>query len=98
MSNVIEGNFGPYKKVRMNAVSYARDFEKTKNLPYERKFASLLALCEDAASGKFEAVIIAYPEALGDSYEEMMINISLLAKAGLLVAMAGTSPGGSGHA
>jgi hypothetical protein len=98
MSNVIEGCFGPTKKRRMNAVNYARDVEKTKNLPYERKFATLLSLCKDAASGKFDAVIVAYPEALGDSYEELKINLSLLANAGLLVALAGPSPGGSGHA
>jgi hypothetical protein len=93
MSNVIEGYFGPTKQQRMNAVNYARDFEKTKNLPYEQKFATLFTLCEDAASGNFEAVIIAYPEVLGDNYEEMMINLSLLANAGLLVAVAGASPG-----
>jgi len=93
MSNVIEGHFGPAKKQRMKAVTYARDFEKTKNLPYEQKFANLFALCDEAASGKFETVIIAYPEVLGDTYEEAMISLSLLAKAGLLVAVAGASPG-----
>ncbi len=71
-----------------------RDFKNTKNLPYERKFAALITLCDDAASGEYEAVIIAYPEVLGDSYEEIMINLSLLADAGLLVAVAGASPSG----
>ena len=92
MSNVIEGHFGPKKKQRMKAVTYARDFKKTENLPYEQKFATLYTLCEDAASGEFEAVIIAYPEVLGDTYEEMMISLSLLANTGLLVAVAGKSP------
>ncbi|MGA2253510.1 MAG: hypothetical protein ABSG53_02520 [Thermoguttaceae bacterium] len=93
MSNVIDGGFGPNKTHRMKAVSYVRDFESTRNLSYEQKFASLLTICEDAASGKYEAVIIAYPQVLGDSYEEVMINLQQLAKAGLLVAVAGTSPG-----
>jgi|SRR5665213_17041 len=93
MSNVIEGYFGPTKKQRMMAVSYARDFEKTKNLPYEQKFAALFTLCKDAASGEFEAVIVAYPEVLGDTYDEMMISLSLLSNAGLLVVVAGASPG-----
>jgi hypothetical protein len=93
MSNVIEGYFGPTKKHRMNAVRYSRDFQKTKNLPYDQKFATLFRLCEDAAAGEFEAVIIAYPDVLGDDHKEMMISLSLLAKAGLLVAVAGASPG-----
>jgi hypothetical protein len=92
MSNVIEGHFGPTKKQSMKAVSYVRDFAKTKNLPYEQKFANLFALCEEAASGKFAVVIIAHPEVLGDTYEEVMISLSLLANAGLLVAVAGASP------
>lgn len=92
MSNVIEGYFGPNKKQRMRAVSYARDFEKTKGLPYELKFASLFELCESARSMKVEVVIISFPEVLGDSYEETMISLSLLADANLLVAIAGKSP------
>ena len=95
MSNVIEGYFGPNKKQRMKAVSYARDFKTANNLPYEQKFAccSSTSLCEDAASGEFEAVIIAYPEVLGDNYKEMTLSLSLLANAGLLVVVAGGSPG-----
>ncbi len=95
MSNVIEGHFGPKKKQRMKAVTYVRDFKKTENLPYEQKFATLYTLCEDAASGEFDAVIISYPEVLGDDYEEMMISLSLLANAGLLVVMTSASPGAS---
>jgi hypothetical protein len=72
-----------------------RDFKKTENLPYEQKFATLYTLCEDAASGEFDAVIIAYPEVLGDTYEEMMISLSLLANAKLLVVVTGASPGAS---
>jgi len=93
MSNVIEGYFGPNKKQCMKAVSYARDFKTANNLPYEQKFAALYILCEDAASGEFEAVIIAYPEVLGDNYKEMTLSLSLLANAGLLVVVAGGSPG-----
>lgn len=92
MSNVIEGYFGPAKKQRMNAISYVRDFAKTKGLIYEQKFATLFTICDDAASGRFEAVIVAYPETLGDNYEELMMSLSLLAKAGLLVIVASESP------
>jgi len=93
MSNVIEGYFGPTKKQRMKGVSYVRDFQNAHNLPYEEQFATLYALCEDAAAGHFEVVLIAYPEVLGDNYEEMILSLSLLANAGLLVAVTGASPG-----
>ena len=92
MSNVIEGYFGPTKKQRMKAVSYIRDFEKTKSLPYEQKFSALFTLCKESESGAFEVVIISHPEVLGDNYEEMMMSLSLLATAKLLVAVAGISP------
>lgn len=92
MSNVIEGYFGPTKQQRMRAVAYARDLEKTKALPYEQKFSELFELCESASSLKVDVVIIAYPEVLGDSHEEVMISLSLLANANLLVAVAGQSP------
>ena len=93
MSNVIEGYFGPRKTQRMKAVGYARDFKKAQGLPYEQKFAGLFDLCESAASGDFTVVIIAYPEVLGDNYEELMLNLSLLSDAGLLVSVACASPG-----
>jgi hypothetical protein len=92
MSNVIEGYFGPQKKQRMKAVRYVRDFKDGENLPYEQKFSALFDLCEDAATGAFEVVIVAYPEVLGQTEEEFIRNLSLLSEAGLLVSMAGASP------
>ncbi len=92
MSNVIEGCFGPKKTLRMKAVAYQRDLKTTANLGYEEKFASLLDLCDEAASGAFDVVIIAYPEILGDSEEEIIRNLSLLSDAGLLLVVAQKSP------
>jgi hypothetical protein len=92
MSNVIEGYFGSNKGLRIKGVSYTRDLKTAKNLPYDQKFATLHILCEDAASGEFEVVLIAYPEELVDTYEEMMISLLLLANAKLL-ALTGTSLG-----
>ena len=95
MSNVIEGYFGPKKTQRMMAVTYARDFEKTRPLSYNQKFATFFELCNDAASGTFEVVIIAFPEVLGDTYDELVSNLWHASKAGLLVAIAGDGSGGA---
>ena len=92
MSNVIEGKFGPKKRQRMKAAQYMRDIEKTRQQPYEQKFASFLELCDEAASGKFEVVIVAFPEVLGDNYDELISNLSYAAEAGLLIATADGSP------
>jgi hypothetical protein len=77
----------------MTAVKYTRDFDKSRNLAYERKFDEFLKLCDDTASGGYEVVIIAYPEVLGDNYDELLRNLSRAAEAGLLVAISGASPG-----
>ena len=92
MSNVIEGYFGPKKTLRMKAVAYQRDLKATAQLGYEEKFAALLDLCDQAASGAFEVVIVAYPEILGDSEEELIRNLSLLSDTGLLLVVAQKSP------
>ncbi len=92
MSNVIEGSFGPKKNLRMKAVAYQRDLKATTHLGYEEKFAALLDLCDQAASGAFDVVIVAYPEILGDSEEEFIRNMSLLSDTGLLLIVAQKSP------
>lgn len=92
MNNVIEGCFGPKKTLRMKAVAYQRDLKATAHLGYEEKFAALLDLCDQAESGAFEVVIVAYPEILGDSEEELIRNLSLLSDTGLLLVVAQKSP------
>lgn len=92
MGNVIEGYFGPKKTLRMKAAAYQRDLKATEHLGYEEKFAALFDLCDQAASGAFEVVIVAYPEILGDSEEELIRNMSLLSDAGLLLVVAQKSP------
>ncbi len=92
MSNVIEGNFGPKKTLRMKAIGYKRNFKETENLSYEDKFSDLHDICEQAESGEYEAIAVAYPEVLGDTEEELIRNMSLIADAGLVLIVTQKSP------
>ena len=70
------------------AVSYARDMTLTRNQPYREKFASFEQLCEDAKRGGFEAIIVAFPEVLGDTYDELIANLCRASEAGLTIVIA----------
>ena len=91
MSKVIEVSFGPKKQKSMKAAQYTRDLDGT-HQPYEQKFAGFHELCEEAATGAFDLVIVAFPEVLGDNYTELVSNLSRAAAAGLLIAIAEVSP------
>ena len=81
--------YGPWEKEKkMKAAGYARDLDATRDLPYAEKFADFFRLCEQADGGQFQIVIAAFPEVLGDNYEELVSNLWRCAKAGLLVAFA----------
>jgi hypothetical protein len=58
-------------------------------LHYETKFANFIKLCGSAQQGT--AVVVAAPEAIGDSYGEIIESLTRLGKAGLLLAIAGES-------
>lgn len=92
MSNIIEGNFGPKKTLRMKAVGYKRNFKETEKLSYEDKFSDLFDICDRAESGGYEAIAVAYPEVLGDSEEELIRNMSLIADAGPVLIVTEKSP------
>jgi hypothetical protein len=92
MSNVIEGNFGPKKTMRMKAAGYKRNFKETESLGYEEKFSDLFDICEQAESGGYEAIAVAYPEVLGDTEEELIRNMSIIAEAGLVLIVTQKSP------
>jgi anaerobic glycerol-3-phosphate dehydrogenase len=91
MSNVIEVQFGA-KKQTMKAAQYMRDINATRQQSYRHKFASFHKLCEEAATGAFDVVIVAFPEVLGDNYDELVSNLSRAAAVGVLIAIADVSP------
>jgi len=92
MSKVIEVAFGAKKQKSFRAAQYSRDLDGTRQQPYQQKFAGFHELCEEAATGAFDMVIVAFPEVLGDNYTELVSNLSRAAAAGLLIAIAEVSP------
>ena len=86
MTNNSNGKFPWEKQEKMKAAGYARDLDATRDLPYAEKFGDLFRLCEQADSSKFQIILAAFPEVLGDNYEELVSNLWRCAKAGLLVA------------
>ncbi len=72
----------------MKAVEYTRDFQATRYLPYDEKFAGFLRLFEEAGKGTFQIVIVGFPAVLGDDYDELIRNLAHSPKAGLLIAFA----------
>ena len=57
-------------------------------LGYEKKFADFIKLCSEAKAKGTEEVVIGYPWALGDTYEELIESLSRLADAGLVLHIA----------
>ena len=88
MANRTNGRFPRERQKKMTAASYARDLDATRDLPYGEKFADFFRLCEQGEQGEFQIVVAAFPEILGDNYEELVSNLWRCAKAGLLVAFA----------
>jgi hypothetical protein len=88
MNSKTNGRFPWEKKEKMKAAGYARDLDATRDLPYGEKFADFFRLCDQGKQGEFQIVVAAFPEILGDNYEELVSNLWRCAKAGLLVAFA----------
>ena len=88
MTEHTNGRFPWERDKKLKMASYARDLDATRLLPYEEKFSGLLRLWEEAKKGEFEVIVVAFPEILGDSYEELVGNLRRCAQAGLLVAIA----------
>jgi hypothetical protein len=55
---------------------------------YEKKFADFIRLCSEAKMNGVSKVIVAYPWAIGDNYEEIIESLSRLADAGLSLHIA----------
>ena len=76
------------KDKQTKAVQYVRDIKATRDLPYEQKFNDFLKLCAESKQKQFEVILVAFPEILGDSHEEVMRTLSHAAEAGLMIAVA----------
>ena len=92
MTKGTNGRFPWERQKKMTAAAYARDLDATGDLPYGEKFADFFRLCEQGERGNFQIVVAAFPEILGDNYEELVSNLWRCAKAGLVVAFAKKEP------
>jgi hypothetical protein len=50
---------------------------------YETKFAEFIRLCAELKAKGLTEMVVAYPWALGDNYEELIESLSRVADAGL---------------
>ena len=55
---------------------------------YEEKFKNFIRLCTEAKSRGADHVVIGWPRALGDNYDEMTESLSRLVDAGLQLRIA----------
>ena len=54
---------------------------------YEQKFAGLLQMCEDAKRKGIECVVVAEPQVLGDTYEELVESLNRISDARLALSI-----------
>jgi hypothetical protein len=73
---------------KLRVVSYARDLSLTTD-----KFAQFRVLLRDARKDGADAVAVASPQVLGDSYDELVANLNNLAAANLLLVIVPPRPG-----
>src|SRR6266542_7019539 len=68
----------PRARARHRAARLVR-FGQEGGMDYERKFAGLLQLCEEARSGNLDVIVIHHPEVLGDTYDELIESLNRIA-------------------
>ena len=59
---------------------------------YETKFADLIRLCKETKAKGIPNIVVGFPSALGDNYEEVIESLSRLADSGLTLNIAGRNP------
>jgi len=62
-------------------------------VPYAKKFNNFIRMCEEAKDREIEVVVLAYPWVLGDTYQEVLQSLSLLAEQNLSLTIAKPQPG-----
>ncbi len=56
---------------------------------YEHKFASFIQTIAHCKANNVPNVVVAWPSVLGDTYDEIIESLSLLAEAGLVLHITG---------
>lgn len=71
---------------RLPGIVYARDLHAPKDGRHEDKFANLYQLVADAA-GVYRTVLIFEPKILGDTYDELVTSMELIARGELSITV-----------
>ena len=71
----------------LRVISYARDMSLTTD-----KFEQFEALVRNAWKSQADGVVVASPQVLGDTYDELVANLQKLADADLLLAVVPSKP------
>lgn len=75
-------------------VTYARDPQTQNSVaPYESKFAGWIRTVKEANATDVEAIIIAEPWVIGDTYEEIVESLARLGGTSLALCIAHRKPG-----
>jgi hypothetical protein len=61
-------------------VTYAREIHTSTNIPHALKFAKLYTAVRAARQAE-GIVLVAFPEVLGDTFEEVMQSLNVIARA-----------------
>jgi hypothetical protein len=59
---------------------------------YETKFADFIRMCRESKANGVPNIVVGFPSALGDNYEEVIESLSRLADAGLTLNIATRNP------
>ena len=69
---------------KSKAISYSRGPEtRNQDSPYDLKFKGWIQSVAEAKANDAQFIIIAYPWVIGDTYEEIIESLSLLAGSGV---------------
>ena len=68
---------------KAKAIPYIRDHEVNPDAPYATKFATFIQAIVEAKTFGCDIILIAEPWVIGDTYEEIAENLSLLGRTGV---------------
>ena len=68
---------------KKKVIPFVRDRKVNANAPYPEKFADFLKTIEQAKATGCEAIIIAEPWVIGDTYDEIMESLARLSGTGI---------------
>jgi hypothetical protein len=73
--------------------AYTRGPEtRGQDLAYEQKFSNLVKACTEAKGQGIQGIVVRWPWIIGDTYEEIIKSLSVIADAGLVLHVVESEP------